>query len=223
MPGHLQRILYTAEAVAAGGLDGHGRSPSRPNRPGRATTLAPPGQAHQSPAHPIPREPICQIIERRQRPRADVGGPAKPTRSMRAAGPADRRRRNHTNRRTRAHPPQPDAVRQGTEATTRCGLNSLAPESRPRLGMTTRPRPALTSPRRREDQWSRSPPAMMPSTITSRPCAPGGFRNSGASASLGRWPESMPTASNGIRSPGPCGAAARSAHPAHHPVTTAWT
>ena len=86
MPGHLQRILHTAEAVAAGGLDGYGRSPSRPNRPGRATTLAPPGQAHQSPAHPIPREPICQIIARRQRPRADVGGPAKPTRSMRAAG-----------------------------------------------------------------------------------------------------------------------------------------
>jgi hypothetical protein len=86
MPGHLQRILCTAEAVAAGGLDGHGRSPSRPNRPGRATTLAPPGQAHQSPAHPIPREPICQIIARLQRPQADVGGPAKPTRSMRAAG-----------------------------------------------------------------------------------------------------------------------------------------
>ena len=30
-------------------------------------------------------------------------------------------------------------------------------------------------------------------------------------------------ASNGVRSPGSCGAAAPSAHPAHHPVTTAWT
>ena len=41
-------------------------------------------QAHQSPAHPIPREPICQIIGRRQRARVDVGGPARPMRSMRA-------------------------------------------------------------------------------------------------------------------------------------------
>jgi hypothetical protein len=67
MPGRLQRILYTAEAVAGGGT---AMADPRADRTGRdgPRLLPHQGRCTSRQRHPIPREPPCQIIARRQRP-----------------------------------------------------------------------------------------------------------------------------------------------------------